>query len=364
MNNPKDQESLSSEQPLYYIHSQAPMRICDLGGWTDTWFAQYGQVLHMAVEPFAQVQAAVYPRQARLEQVEVFAENYCQRFGVQLGLPPSAYRQAPHPLLQATIACLGVPEHLSVEITIYSSMPGGASTGTSASVTVALAAALDNLQAGRMTPYELAMLAQKVETEWLGQQCGIQDQLCSAYGGIQLVEMRQYPHASLTPLELSTDFCLELEQRLSLVYLGATHKSTQVHEMVIAALEDAGPHASPLQRLRAIVPQGWEALLRGDFEAFGQAMIANHEAQRALHPALISSSAERVVEIAQAYGILGWKVNGAGGEGGSLTLLSGPRRDVQRAMLADILVENPDTRLIPIRLSTTGVQVWRTPGLW
>lgn len=352
------------EQPLYYINSHAPMRICDLGGWTDTWFAQYGQVLHMGVAPFAQVQLAVYPRQAHRQSVEVYAENYCQRFDVQLGLPPIEYRPMPHPLLQATIACLGVPEHLSVEITIYSSMPGGASTGTSASVTVALAAALDNLREGCMTPYELAMLAQKVETEWLGQQCGIQDQLCSAFGGIQLLDMHQYPHASLTPLQLSTDIYPELEQRLSLVYLGATHKSTQVHEMVIAALEDAGPHAPPLQRLRAIVPQGLEALLHGDFGAFGRAMIANHEAQRALHPALISSSAERVVNIAQAHRALGWKVNGAGGEGGSLTLLSGPRRDVQRAMLGDILAENPDVRLIPIRLSSTGVQVWRTPGLW
>ena len=164
--------------------------------------------------------------------------------------------------------------------------------------------------------------------------------------------------------KLTDQESLSLEQRLSLVYLGSTHKSTQVHEMVIAALEDAGPHAPPLQRLRAIVPQGREALLRGDFEAFGRAMIANYEAQRALHPALISSSAERVVEIARSYGALGWKVNGAGGEGGSLTLLSGPRRDEQRAMLAEIMAENPDARLIPIRLSLTGVQVWRTHGLW
>ncbi len=336
------------------------MRICDLGGWSDTWFAQFGQVLHMAVAPYAQVQVAVYPRRARREQVDVYAENYAERFSVSLGLEPIAYRQAAHPLLQATIASIGVPQDLALEITIHSEAPGGASTGTSAAVCVALAAALEHLRGGQMTPYELAMLAQKVETEWLGQQCGIQDQLCSAFGGIQVVEMHQYPHATLTPLVLTRDLRLELEQRLSLIYLGVTHKSSQVHEMVIAALEDAGPTAPSLQRLRELVPLGKAALLYEDLQAFGRVMIANHETQRALHPALINPTAQQVIEIAQTYGALGWKVNGAGGEGGSLTLLSGPRRDVQRAMLAEILAKNPGVRLIPMRFSSTGVQVWRT----
>lgn len=340
------------------------MRICDLGGWTDTWFAQFGQVLHIAVTPYAQVQVAVYPRRARPEQIEVFAENFAERFSVQSNLSTLEYRQAPHPLLQATIASMGVPDDLAVEITIYSETPSGASTGTSAAVCVALAAALDHLRGGQMIPYELAMLAQKVETEWLGQQCGIQDQLCSAYGGIQVVEMYQYPQATVTPLTLTREVRLELEQRLSLVYLGATHKSSQVHEMVIAALEDAGPSAPQLQRLRDLVPQGKDALLREDFPAFGRAMMDNHEAQAALHPALINPTARRVIEIARAQGALGWKVNGAGGDGGSLTLLSGSRREVQRAMLADILAENLDVRLIPMRFSSTGVQVWSTRSLW
>ena len=355
---------LPLEEPLVTIHSLAPMRICDLGGWTDTWFAEFGQVLHIGVSPYAQVEMAVYPRQARREQIEIYAQNFDQRFNVRLGLDPMAYRRLPHPLLQATLACLGVPDHLAVEIKLFSTMPGGASTGTSAAVTVALAAALDHLRGGCMSPYQLAALAHKIEIEWLGQQCGIQDQLCSAFGGIQVVDMHRYPHATVTPLALSREVSLELEQRLSLVYLGTTHKSSQVHDIVIAALEDAGPQAPQLKRLRAVVPKGRDALLRGDFVAFGLAMIENHKAQRSLHPALISPVAEKVVEIAQVYDVLGWKVNGAGGDGGSLTLLSGPRRDVQRAMLADITADNPAVRVIPIKLTSTGAQTWSAPSLW
>ena len=52
-------------------------------------------------------------------------------------------------------------------------------------------------------------------------------------------------------------------------------------------------------------------------------MAANTEAQAQLHPALVGTEARRVIEIAKEHGALGYKVNGAGGEGGSLTLLCG-----------------------------------------
>ena len=45
-------------------------------------------------------------------------------------------------------------------------------------------------------------------------------------------------------------------------------------------------------------------------------MIENTEAQERLHPELVSRDAHRVIEIAKEHGALGWKVNGAGGEGG------------------------------------------------
>jgi len=33
------------------IRAEAPVRICDLGGWTDTWFAEHGAVCSIAVTP-------------------------------------------------------------------------------------------------------------------------------------------------------------------------------------------------------------------------------------------------------------------------------------------------------------------------
>jgi D-glycero-alpha-D-manno-heptose-7-phosphate kinase len=37
------------------ITATAPTRICDVGGWTDTWFARHGRVLNLAVTPNVEV---------------------------------------------------------------------------------------------------------------------------------------------------------------------------------------------------------------------------------------------------------------------------------------------------------------------
>jgi D-glycero-alpha-D-manno-heptose-7-phosphate kinase len=248
---------------------------------------------------------------------------------------------------------------LSFEVTIYSEAPSGASTGTSAAVTVALIGALDSLTPGRLTPHEVALAAQRIETEMLGQQCGIQDQLCSAYGGINYIEMFQYPYASVSQIQVPNALWWELERRLLLIYLGKSHHSSEVHEMVIQGLEDAGPECKQLTDLRVTAARSRDAIYAGDFAALGAAMIQNTEAQGRLHPALIGQDAARVIELAREHGALGWKVNGAGGDGGSVSLLCGESSQVKRTLVREIEQENDYYKNIPIYLSRFGLRVWK-----
>jgi D-glycero-alpha-D-manno-heptose-7-phosphate kinase len=249
---------------------------------------------------------------------------------------------------------------LAFNVTIFSEAPAGAGTGTSAAVTVALIGALDRLTPGRLTPHEVAYMAQKVEVEMLRQQCGIQDQLCSAYGGINFIEMHRYPYASVSSVQVPNAIWWELERRLALIYLGKSHSSSEIHKKVIRELENAGPECKKITDLRGTAALSRDALYAGDFEAMGRAMIQNTEAQGRLHAELISAHAHQVIDIARAHGALGWKVNGAGGEGGSLTLLTGPRSDAKRVMIGEIEQANPSFRHIPIYLSRYGLRTWET----
>ncbi len=341
-------------KPLRIINAVAPIRICDNGGWTDTWFAEYGRIFNIAVYPYAEVQIEVYPAHERDSQITIYAEN----FGEQYALNPGNSGWDRHPLLEAAIEMMRVPNDIAVHVTIYSKAPSGASTGTSAAVTVALIGALDFLTPGRLTPHEVAYTAQSVEVDMLKQQCGIQDQLCSAYGGINYIEMFDYPRATVSQIQIPNAIWWELERQLVLIYLGKSHSSSAVHEQVIRDLEDAGPDDERLNALRETAVPSRNAVYAGNFAALGQAMIANTQAQRRLHPALISADAQRVIEIAQEHGALGWKVNGAGGEGGTVTLLTGSRSSAKRTMIREIETENALLQNIPIYLSRYGLRIW------
>ena len=87
-------------------------------------------------------------------------------------------------------------------------------------------------------------------------------------------------------------------------------------------------------------------------------MIENTDAQGRLHSELISRDARRIIDIAKKRGVLGWKVNGAGGEGGSLTLLCGPSSYEKRGLIREIEEANPLFQNIPIYLSRFGLRTW------
>jgi len=341
-------------RPLRVINSVAPIRICDNGGWTDTWFAEYGKIFNIGVYPYVEAQIEVYPAETGGDRIVLYAENYGERFAVNPDVPGWDR----HPLLEAAIERMGVPDDIAIQATLYSETPSGCSTGTSAAVTVALIGALDRLTPGQMSPHQVAYTAHAVEVEMLKQQSGIQDQLCSAYGGINYIEMFEYPHASVSPIFVPNSTWWELERRLALIFLGKSHVSSHVHEKVIAELENEGPDTRRLEDLRLTAEKSRDAVYAGNFVALGEAMQENTAAQGRLHPELINKDARQVIEIAASYGAIGWKVNGAGGEGGSVTLLCPPQSYVKREMIRAIEAENALYRNIPIYLSRYGLRIW------
>lgn len=345
-------EQLSA--PVRVINSVAPIRICDNGGWTDTWFAGYGEIFNIGVYPYVEVQIKVYPVKEREHRIILYAENYGDVYPIASG--HSEWDR--HPLLEAAIEYMRVPEDVALHITVYSEVPAGCSTGTSAAITVALIGALDRLTPSTMTPHEIAYAAHRVETEMLKLQSGIQDQLCAAYGGINFIEMFTYPHATVSQIQVPNSLWWELERRLVLFFLGKAHQSSAVHEQVIKRLEAPGADQSALDKLRKTAEMARDAVYAGDWKALGRSMTINTEAQNDLHPALISEDAHQLIEIAKQNGAIGWKVNGAGGDGGSITLLCGPTSSEKRQMIRAIQQANPLFKSLPIYLSRFGLRVW------
>lgn len=320
---------------------RAPVRICDLGGWTDTWFGGPGRVLNMAVGPGVEVTLDEYdgpPGRVRLELTS-FGESYL--------ITPGGPREARHPLIEAAVDLYPPGPAAAYRMTIRSHVPPGCGAGTSAAVTVAAISVLSDATGLGLEAEQIAYAAHRVESDVLGGQSGIQDQLASALGGINYLQIEEYPRAIVERLPDWPG----LGELLSLVYLGRAHSSTVVHEQVMADVR--GTRHGALQQLRDAAGAARSAVLDQDVEALGRALLANSQGQSQLHPSLIGTDARKVVTLASGSGAAGWKVNGAGGEGGSLTVLH--RAGEDKEAFADRLAAiEPSYQVIPVSLCSSG----------
>jgi D-glycero-alpha-D-manno-heptose-7-phosphate kinase len=310
-------------------------------------------VFHIAVEPGARVDLLVSDRQTGREPVTIHAENYGDTYEHWPGSRP----RGKHPLLEAAIESIGIPADAHADVRVWSDMPPGAAVGTSASVCVALIGALTRLAGAPDDRAAVVEAAHRVETEWLGQQSGIQDQIAAVHGGVNYVEIDAYPRARVQPIALKPAMRDLIQARMILVMFGRSHQSSVVHEQVIRDVTGSGVARTALDALRRSARDARDAVCAGDMDGLGAAMRRNTEAQRRLHPALISAEAQRVLETVRRHRAFGWKVNGAGGDGGSLTVLCGPDPSDRAALESALASDRSGCRIIPIRVAAEGLTV-------
>jgi D-glycero-alpha-D-manno-heptose-7-phosphate kinase len=326
------------------VVATAPVRVADAGGWTDTWFAGHGRVCNLAVRPGAAVRVSDAPAATATVELTVIA------FGEEYRYPP-AHPPGRHPLLEAAISRYG-PGRGRLAVSVDADIPPGSGLGTSAAVAVALIGALMALAGDPPDPRTVARAAHHAETVDLRQQSGVQDQLAAAYGGALLITMTEFPDAAVARLPLSPNTWDALGRRLLTIYLGRPHRSSGVHEEVIREVTRDPSRLGRLEPLRRAARDAADALVAGDLDAYGAALTANTEAQAALHPALVAPDARQLIELARGHGASGWKVNGAGGDGGSLTIVTGDDPDALRGALV-----GGGWPLLPLALTPVGLSI-------
>ncbi|MCU1352433.1 MAG: kinase [Acidimicrobiales bacterium] len=314
----------------------APVRVCDVGGWTDTWFGGPGRVCNLAVGPGVQVDAWRERRGAGEAPVRLHPVDLDEAYDVWPDVERGWAAPAPgrHPLIEHAVAdvvgALDLPDEVRIGIEIRSAVPAGASLGTSAAVLVALVGALQTLLGAEPSPAAVAEQSHRIETGRAGRESGVQDHHAAAHGGAGLLTVDPYPEAHWHRVEVPAAAFDELDARLVTVVVGA-HDSSAVHQVVIAAVaaqhregaaSTTGGPARALRDLALLAPAAAGALAAGDIDAWARTLTVATEIQAALHPDLVGRGHRRAIDVARAHGAAGWKVNGAGGAGGSLTIVA------------------------------------------
>ncbi len=326
------------------VFSRSPVRICDAGGWTDTWFYKKGAVFNIAVDLYSYVRIV----ENSSDKINIISEN------LDLSTEIMNYRKIEYngilDLLKAAVKRMEINKGL--DIYVRADSPPGCGTGTSASVAVTLIAALAQFSGKSMVAYEIAELAHKVETDELKLESGVQDQYAAACGGINFMEI-EYPSVKISNIPIDEKTICELESQLILVYL-SSRSSSEMHKAVIQNFKRG--HKETVEALETIKNCAFEmkkAIKSNDLLYFGAVMNKNWEAQKKLHPLMLNPVIEKAEAIAKQSNAIGFKINGAGG-GGSATILAGVGSEYK---LKKKLIESGFT-LLPCKLNFTGVETW------
>lgn len=260
-----------------------------------------------------------------------------------------------------------------LRIAVASDVPVGAGVSSSAALEVAAASALAEVFGRRVGPRDLALLAHRAETRFVGVPCGVMDQMASALtpaGSALLLDCRTLETSAVpVPLDLVLAESGESHALRSGSYAERRREGDdamarlQAAEPAIAMMVDIPPAAlgrllpllpPPLdRRVRHVVNENQRTLLAanalevGDVVTAGRLVDASHDSLRDLYECSTPRLDAIVAAARRVPGALGARLVGAGWGGAVLVVThAGRGEEVAAALAADAALALTAVRVV------------------
>ena len=321
------------------IITSTPFRISFFGGGTDypVWFREHGgAVLAASIDRYCHLSCRFYPP---------FFEHKHRIVWSRIELVRETDEIA-HPAVREAIRHLGVEEGL--EIHHDGDLPARAGLGSSSAFAVGILHALYALKGVLVSKQQLAAEAIHLEQDLLHDDVGVQDQITTAFGGLNLVEIDRSGKFEVRPLPISAVRKRALEEHLLLVYTGISRTASDVAKQQIAAIP---AQTASLHRMQSLVYEAADILVNGrDIADFGGLLHENWLLKRSLSPAISTPVVDELYEVARHAGAVGGKLLGAGG-GGFVLLCVRPQ---ERQRVLDVL---QNFLMVPFEIESSGTHI-------
>jgi D-glycero-alpha-D-manno-heptose-7-phosphate kinase len=321
------------------ILSRTPYRISFFGGGTDypPWFREHGgAVLATTINHYCYVSCRFFPP---------FFENLSRVVWSKIELV-SDNAQIEHPVIRAVLSDLNLDQ--GVEIHHQGDLPARSGLGSSSAFTVGLLHALYALRGELVSKEDLARRAIHVEQELLKENVGVQDQIQTAYGGLNRIDIASSGAFQVRPIPLSDERLQELEGHVLLLYTGVARNASEIAAAQLQAIPDRTQELTDMHRL---VDEATSVVTgKGDIAEFGRLLHESWLIKRRLSDKIAPAFVNDIYDRARRAGALGGKLLGAGG-GGFMMLFARPEDHVQvLSALSELLV-------VPIQFEGTGTQL-------
>ncbi len=308
------------------IISRTPYRISLFGGGTDypAWYRQHGgTVLSVTINKYCYLTCRYLPPffEHRFRVVYSRIED-CRSVG-----------EIAHPAVRSILQFLKFERGL--EIHHDGDLPGRSGMGSSSAFTVGLLNALYVLRGETPDKPRLARESIHVEQELLKETVGSQDQVCAAYGGLNLIQFHRDGEVEVQPVNLPEERLSELQEHLMLFYTGIKRTASDIAATYVNGIDAKEAQLKTMSRFvseaLAILREG------GGMDAFGRLLHRSWESKRSLSDRVSNARVDQFYAKAIAAGALGGKLLGAGGGGFLLMFVPPDRRVAVRAALSDLI---------------------------
>lgn len=321
------------------IITRTPFRMSYFGGGTDypAWFREHGgAVLATTVDKYCYITCRYLPpffdHRSRIlySKVEMVDSN----------------DQIEHPAVRGVLAQMGIKE--GIEIHHDADLPARTGLGSSSAFVVGLLSALSALKHDMPTKMELAKAAIHIEQEVLRENVGCQDQVITAFGGLQRVEFEKNGDIRVTPMVVSQERLEELQAHTLLYFTGFSRIASEIVKEQLQRLPDK---TRELKRMYEMVDESIGILLgKNNLDGFGRLLDENWSLKRGLSSKVSLPVIDEIYEAAKSAGALGGKLLGAGG-GGFMMLFAPPQTHARiREKLSKLLH-------IPFRFDNEGSRI-------
>ncbi|MBI4596899.1 MAG: kinase [Candidatus Omnitrophica bacterium] len=286
------------------IISRTPFRISLFGGGTDypAWYRERGgAVLVTTMNKYCYLSCRWLPP---------FFDYASRVVWSQIELVNDASK-IQHPVVRETLKFLNITQ--GVELHHTGDLPARTGLGSSSSFTVGLLHALYGLKGMMPSKAQLARDAIHVEQERLNEHVGCQDQVITAFGGLNRIEFLRDGTFHVSPVMLAEDRLAELQDHLMLFFTGVSRNASEIAAEQIKATERK---VAELQRMHQMVDEAIR-LLQGteDIAVLGRLLHDGWQLKKSLTDRISTAQIDEMYDAALRAGAIGGKLLGAGGGG-------------------------------------------------
>lgn len=321
------------------IISRTPYRISYFGGGTDyhSWYQQHGgAVLTSTINHYCYLNCRFLPP---------FFEYKTRVSWSKLELV-NTNNQISHPAVRAILNTFNI--NSGVEIQHQGDLPARSGLGTSSAFTVGLLYALYRMLDKPITKKQLACEAVHLERDIMQENVGVQDQIETAYGGINKINISPDGHFDVIPLNLSAKRQKDLQEHLLLFFTGVSRTASDIAADQIKCIPNK---KAIMQEMQRMVDEACLLLKSNtDICEFGRLLDETWQLKRSISDYISPSYIDEIYAKARRAGAIGGKLLGAGG-GGFMLFFVKPEQQ------ADFLQQLSDLLVVPFNFENNGSQI-------